>query len=236
MNKKLRLKGMSLFMKRAFSLLLSLLMAFSLTACGGNGNSSSSQASSSAPESSAVESTSSASEPSSSPESEAPSEALSSSEVSSEASAEDTNSGSSVLVVYYSATGNTAQAAQFCFHAAILGVAEVDNRFHQLHVLGKREMTAVDHRAAHACVDFTANIIQRFVVIKMQCQWHVIGHGIGATQGVDLFQRDMLKGPRRPGEDHRRSHFTAHFEDRLDRLGVMNVKSRHRVAIGLGVL
>ena len=113
MNKKLRLKGMSLFMKRAFSLLLSLLMAFSLTACGGNGNSSSSQASSSAPESSAVESTSSASEPSSSPESEASSEAPSSSEVSSEASAEDTNSGSSVLVVYYSATGNTAQAAQY---------------------------------------------------------------------------------------------------------------------------
>lgn len=113
MNKKLRLKGMSLFMKRAFSLLLSLLMAFSLTACGGNGNSSSSQASSSAPEPSAVESTSSASEPSSSPESEASSEAPSSSEVSSEASAEDTNSGSSVLVVYYSATGNTAQAAQY---------------------------------------------------------------------------------------------------------------------------
>ena len=113
MNKKLRLKGMSLFMKRAFSLLLSLLMAFSLTACGGNGNSSSSQASSSAPESSAVESTSSASEPSSSPESEASSEAPSSSEVSSEALAEDTNSGSSVLVVYYSATGNTAQAAQY---------------------------------------------------------------------------------------------------------------------------
>ena len=100
-------------MKRAFSLLLSLLMAFSLTACGGNGNSSSSQASSSAPEPSAVESTSSASEPSSSPESEASSEAPSSSEVSSEASAEDTNSGSSVLVVYYSATGNTAQAAQY---------------------------------------------------------------------------------------------------------------------------
>lgn len=113
MNKKLRLKGMSLFMKRAFSLLLSLLMAFSLTACGGNGNSSSSQASSSAPESSAVESTSSASEPSSSPESEAPSEALSSSEVSSQVQAGETASGSSVLVVYYSATGNTAQVAQY---------------------------------------------------------------------------------------------------------------------------
>ena len=90
-------------MKRAFSLLLSLLMAFSLTACGGNGNSSSSQASSSAPESSAAESSAS----------ESSSEAPSSSEVSSEASAEDTNSGSSVLVVYYSATGNTAQAAQY---------------------------------------------------------------------------------------------------------------------------
>lgn len=108
MNKKLRLKGMSLFMKRAFSLLLSLLMAFSLTACGGNGNSSSSQASSSA-----VESTSSASEPSSSPESEAPSEALSSSEVSSQVQAGETASGSNVLVVYYSATGNTAQVAQY---------------------------------------------------------------------------------------------------------------------------
>ncbi|GDU51236.1 hypothetical protein ExPUPEC61_02159 [Escherichia coli] len=115
-------------------------------------------------------------------------------------------------------------------------MAEVNNRFHQLHVLGKREVAAVDHRTAHTCVDFTANIIQRFVVVEMQRQWHVVGCGIGATQGVDLFQRDVFKGPRRSGEDHRRSHFTAHFEDRLDRLGVMNVKSRHRVAIGLGVL
>lgn len=101
-------------MKRAISVLLSLTMLFSLTACGGNG-SSSSQASSSAPESSAAES--SALQPSSSSESEVSSEvsseAPSSSEVSSEASAEDTNSGSSVLVVYYSATGNTAQAAQY---------------------------------------------------------------------------------------------------------------------------
>lgn len=101
-------------MKRAISVLLSLTMLFSLTACGGNG-SSSSQASSSAPESSAVESSSS--QPSSSSESEVSSEvssqAPSSSEVSSEASAEDTNSGSSVLVVYYSATGNTAQVAQY---------------------------------------------------------------------------------------------------------------------------
>ena len=85
-------------------------MLFSLTACGGNGNSSS-QASSSAPESSAAES--SALQPSSSSESEVSSQAPSSSEVSNEAQAEDTGSGSSVLVVYYSATGNTAQVAQY---------------------------------------------------------------------------------------------------------------------------
>ena len=95
-------------MKRAISVLLSLTMLFSLTACGGNGNSSS-QASSSAPESSAAES--SASQPSSSSESEASSEVSSEAPVSSQA--EDTGSGSSVLVVYYSATGNTAQVAQY---------------------------------------------------------------------------------------------------------------------------
>ena len=106
-------------MKRAISVLLSLTMLFSLTACGGNGNSSSSQASSSAPESSAAESSASesSSEASSSSESEVSSEvssqAPSSSEVSNEAQAEDTGSGSSVLVVYYSATGNTAQVAQY---------------------------------------------------------------------------------------------------------------------------
>ena len=105
-------------MKRAISVLLSLTMLFSLTACGGNGNSSS-QASSAAPESSAVESSASesSSEASSSSESEVSSEvssqAPSSSEVSNEAQAEDTGSGSSVLVVYYSATGNTAQVAQY---------------------------------------------------------------------------------------------------------------------------
>lgn len=105
-------------MKRAISVLLSLTMLFSLTACGGNGNSSS-QASSSAPESSAAESSASesSSEASSSSESEVSSEvssqAPSSSEVSNEAQAQDTGSGSSVLVVYYSATGNTAQVAQY---------------------------------------------------------------------------------------------------------------------------
>lgn len=98
-------------MKRTLSLLMSLVMALSLTACGGNENSSSSQVSSAAPESSAAES--SASESSSEASSEISSEAPSSSEVSSQAQAEDTGSGSSVLVVYYSATGNTAQVAQY---------------------------------------------------------------------------------------------------------------------------
>ena len=98
-------------MKRAISVLLSLTMLFSLTACDGNGNSSSSQASSSAPESSAAESSSS--QPSSSSESEASSEVSSQAPSSSQAQAEDTGSGSSVLVVYYSATGNTAQVAQY---------------------------------------------------------------------------------------------------------------------------
>lgn len=98
-------------MKRTLSLLLSLVMVLSLTACSGNGNSSSSQASSSAPESSAAES--SASESSSEASSEISSEAPSSSEVSSQVQAGETASGSNVLVVYYSATGNTAQVAQY---------------------------------------------------------------------------------------------------------------------------
>lgn len=98
-------------MKRTLSLLMSLVMALSLTACGGNENSSSSQVSSAAPESSAAES--SANESSSEASSEISSEAPSSSEVSSQAQAEDTGSGSNVLVVYYSATGNTAQVAQY---------------------------------------------------------------------------------------------------------------------------
>ena len=90
-------------MKRTLSLLLSLVMALSLAACSGSGDGSSSQVSSAAPESSAAESSAS----------ESSSEAPSSSEVSSQAQAEDTGSGSSVLVVYYSATGNTAEVAQY---------------------------------------------------------------------------------------------------------------------------
>lgn len=97
-------------MKRTLSLFLSLVMVLSLTACSGNG-SSSSQASSSAPASSAAES--SASESSSEASSEVSSEAPSSSEVSSQVQAGETASGSNVLVVYYSATGNTAEVAQY---------------------------------------------------------------------------------------------------------------------------
>ena len=88
-------------MKRTLSLLLSLVMVLSLTACSGSGDGSSSQVSSAAPESSAAESSAS----------ESSSEAPSSSEVSSQA--QDTGSGSNVLVMYYSATGNTAQVAQY---------------------------------------------------------------------------------------------------------------------------
>ena len=75
------------------------MMALSLAACSGSGDGSSSQVSSAAPESSAAESSAS--------------EAPSSSEVSSQVQAGETASGSNVLVVYYSATGNTAQAAQY---------------------------------------------------------------------------------------------------------------------------
>lgn len=90
-------------MKRTLSLLLSLVMALSLAACSGSGDGSSSQVSSAAPESSAAESSAS----------ENSSEAPSSSEVSSQVQAGETASGSNVLVVYYSATGNTAEVAQY---------------------------------------------------------------------------------------------------------------------------
>ena len=103
MNKKTAIERNYFLMKRTLSLLMSLVMALSLTACGGNENSSSSQVSSAAPESSAAESSAS----------ESSSEAPSSSEVSSQVQAGETASGSNVLVVYYSATGNTAEVAQY---------------------------------------------------------------------------------------------------------------------------
>ena len=101
MNKKTAIERNDFLMKRTLSLLMSLVMALSLAACSGSGDGSSSQVSSAAPESSAAESSAS----------ESSSEAPSSSEVSSQA--QDTGSGSSMLVVYYSATGNTAQVAQY---------------------------------------------------------------------------------------------------------------------------
>ena len=107
-------------MKRAISLFLSLAMVLSLAACSGGDNSSSSQISSSAPESSTSESSVAESSSESSreePSSEISSEAPSSSTVSSEAPIDETASDSSVLVVYYSATGNTEEAANYIAQA-----------------------------------------------------------------------------------------------------------------------
>ncbi len=97
-------------MKRAISLFLSLAMVLSLAACSGGDNSSSSQISSSAPESSTSES--SVAESSSESSREEPS-----SKISSEAPVDETASDSSVLVVYYSATGNTEEAANYIAQA-----------------------------------------------------------------------------------------------------------------------
>ena len=108
--------GWRFLQKRTLSFFLSLVMLLLLAACSGNGNSSS-QDSSSAAESA---SESSISEPSSSSESETSSQvssqATASSEVSSEAVTEDA-AGSNVLVVYYSATGNTEEAANYIAQA-----------------------------------------------------------------------------------------------------------------------
>lgn len=96
MNKQTVMERNESCMKRTLSLLMSLVMALSLAACSDSGDGSSSQVSSA---------NESSSEASSEVSSQAPS--------SSQAQAEDTGSGSSVLVVYYSATGNTAQVAQY---------------------------------------------------------------------------------------------------------------------------
>ena len=118
-------------MKRTLSLLLSLVMVLSLTACGGNGNSSS-QASSSAPGSSAAESSVAENSSESSreePSSEISSEAPSSSTVNSEAPVDETASDSSVLVVYYSATGNTEEAANYIAQATGGDLFELEGDF-----------------------------------------------------------------------------------------------------------
>ncbi|MNE54866.1 hypothetical protein D3C80_1496790 [compost metagenome] len=131
---------------------------------------------------------------------------------------------------------HTAQTSQLGLDAAVIEMAEFHDGFHQRHVLLKREVAAVDHCAAHARIDLAANVVQRLMVIEMQRQRHVVAEGIRAAQRVNLFQRDMFKGARRPGQNHRRSHFAAHFQDRLDRFGVMNVKRRNRIAFGLRIL
>ncbi|MNE45537.1 hypothetical protein D3C80_1398230 [compost metagenome] len=131
---------------------------------------------------------------------------------------------------------HAAQTPQFGLDAAIIEMAEIHNGFHQRHVLLKREVAAVDHCAAHACIHLATNVIQRLMVIEMQRQRHVVTDGIRAAQRVDLFECDMFKGARRAREDHRRSHFAAHFENGLDRFGVMNVKRGNRIAFGLRIL
>ena len=131
---------------------------------------------------------------------------------------------------------DAAEAPQLGLDAAVVEVAEIDHRLHQLHVLRKRKVAAVDHRAAHAGVDLAADIGQRFVVIEVDRQRDFKAAGVGAAQGVDLFKRDVLKGARRAGEDHRRLHFAAHLNDCLNRLGVVDIERRHGVALSLSVL
>ncbi|MNN40250.1 hypothetical protein D3C81_1543170 [compost metagenome] len=76
---------------------------------------------------------------------------------------------------------NATQTTQFSFNAAIFGVAKIHHRFHQLHVFFEREVAAVNHRATHSSVHLTTDIVQRFVMVKMQCQRHVIGCGVGVA-------------------------------------------------------
>ncbi len=45
-----------------------------------------------------------------------------------------------------------------------------------------------------------------------------------------------MNEPGGPREEHGRAHFAAHFEDRLDRFGVVDVKRRYGVGVGLRIL
>ncbi len=79
----------------------------------------------------------------------------------------------------------------------------VDNRFHQLHVLVKREVAAVD-----IALRTPAWTLRR---ISSSDSWCRDAAPVACCRlwnrhytGRDLFQRDMFKGPRRSGEDHRR--------------------------------
>lgn len=92
-------------MKKILALLAGLSMAISFTACGGSGGTSNS---STVPETTAQEST-----PETQP-TETAADTTSNPEIEAEASTEETEtSGSNVLVVYYSATGNTAEVASY---------------------------------------------------------------------------------------------------------------------------
>lgn len=92
-------------MKKILALLAGLSMAISFTACGGSGGTSNS---STVPETTAQEST-----PETQP-TETAADTTSNTEIEAEASTEETKtSGSNVLAVYYSATGNTAEVASY---------------------------------------------------------------------------------------------------------------------------
>ncbi len=79
------------------------------------------------------------------------------------------------------------------------------HRFHQLHVLGKREVTAVDHRLrtpAWTLRRISSSDSWWSSAVPAACyrSWN------RRYTGRRSLQRDMLKGTWCPGEDHRRSH------------------------------
>jgi hypothetical protein len=88
---------------------------------------------------------------------------------------------------------HAAQASEFCFDAAITGMAKSTTDF------TSRTFSANGngcHRSrCDAGVHFTGNIFQRFVMIEMQRQRHVVGGGVSAAQRVDLSSAMCLNVP-----------------------------------------
>ncbi len=83
------------------------------------------------------------------------------------------------------------------------GSGRSDNRFHQLHVLGKREVAAVD-----LALRTPAWTLRR--ISSSDSWWRDVAPAACCRlwnrhyTGRSLFQRDMFKGTWCPGEDHRR--------------------------------
>ena len=128
---------------------------------------------------------------------------------------------------------NAAETAEFRFHTAILTVTEIHHGFDQRDILLKRKMTAVDHGTAHALADFGADIVKSFVVVKMQRDRHGKRAGIGVTQCINFREADVFKGARRARQNHRCTQFRTGFQNGLNSFGVMDIKRRNRIAIGL---